>query len=84
MRGPLGSLALELKGRLQSADIDVYSRAFQKVARLHDQGLLGPGWVRLPLDLGGLASGAYFLRIQALGEAGEKASFGPVKLVLLR
>jgi hypothetical protein len=84
VNGGSGTLALEVSDPMMGAEIDIYSHALAKVAHLSWAGALGPGWISVPLDMGGLSSGTYFLRIKAKGDADDASTYGPVKLMLLR
>ncbi|MGH7442170.1 MAG: glycosyl hydrolase family 28 protein, partial [bacterium] len=77
-------LAVDLAGAAESLDVKLYNKAFILVLKFSVPGLLS-GWnpVPIPPTFGSLASGLYYIRVQALRQA-SVSKVASTKVFILR
>ena len=68
-----GHIYVELKGNAESFEVRVYTEALTLAQSTVVPGPAGPGNNYLPFDASGLAAGAFFLKVTAIGQ-GKKHS----------
>ena len=84
VQGNAAWLAFELKGGADAVACDVFSKAESLALRVQSSGAFAPGWNTMVLDLGGLANGVWYARVEASRADGSKSAVKIAKLMILR
>lgn len=74
---------VELEGTAEEIEVRIFTKAMAALPSHRMEGRWGPGWQRLPLELEGLPSGLYYLRLK-VGRAGKLSAPALTKIFLSR